>query len=223
MNERQGGIRFLFDYISPNAYIAWVRIHELAARFGREVEPVPVLFAGLLQAHGLLGPAEVESKWRWMLKDVLRKGHQLDIPFQPPASHPFNSLLALRISQLPLEPDMRIRLIDKLFDAVWAHSVDVSDPAAVASLAQSLGLDGAKAVEDALAPSNKARLRRSTEDAVREGVFGVPTMQVDGENFWGFDDFKHLELVLADQDPVRKADLAAWDEVRPSARRPRPE
>ena len=140
-------------------------------------------------------------------------------PRWPPASHPFNPLLALRVTQLPFEPRMRVRLIDALFEAVWARSVDVSDPAAVASVVASLGLDGSRAVEDALAPANKDKLRRATEDAIREGVFGVPTMLIDGELFWGFDDFKHLELVLERRDPVRDADLAAWREVRPSAQR----
>ena len=70
MNEDLDRIRFLFDFISPNAYIAWLRIHELAERFGREVEPVPLLFAGLLDAHGLVGPAEVGVKRRWSMSSL---------------------------------------------------------------------------------------------------------------------------------------------------------
>jgi 2-hydroxychromene-2-carboxylate isomerase len=73
-------VRFLFDYISHNAYLAWVELQPLARRCGRAVEPVPVLFAGLLNAHGQLGPAEVAPKARWMMLNVARKARLLGIP-----------------------------------------------------------------------------------------------------------------------------------------------
>ena len=55
-------IRFFFDYISSNAYLAWQVVPKLADQYGMQLEPVPVLFAGLLKAHGQLGPAEVPVK-----------------------------------------------------------------------------------------------------------------------------------------------------------------
>ena len=66
MTGKPREIRFLFDYISSNAYLAWVELPKLAARYGALVVPVPVLFAGLLEAHGQLGPAEVRPKALWM-------------------------------------------------------------------------------------------------------------------------------------------------------------
>ena len=137
----RGAVRFLFDYISPNAYIAWTRIHDLARRAGRSVEPVPVLFAGLLQAHGLKGPAEIPAKWRWMLRDILRKASELGIDLEPPESHPFNPLLALRVSSLELAVEPRRRMIDALFRAVWAGgpgaretTVNPTTPIAIVSI-----------------------------------------------------------------------------------------
>jgi 2-hydroxychromene-2-carboxylate isomerase len=217
-------IDFYFDYISPNAYIAWTQIRELARRHGRQVTPHPVLFAGLLQAHGLLGPAEVPAKWRWMLRDIVRKCRRLDLPLRPPASHPFNPLLALRVSSLPMDPAARERLIDRLFHAVWAEAADVSEPATVAAAATAAGLDGDAVVESAARPETKAALRRRTDEAVERGAFGVPTMIAGGELFWGYDDFDHLEARLAGRDPLDAEDLAPWLAIRPTAtrRRPRP-
>jgi 2-hydroxychromene-2-carboxylate isomerase len=34
------------------------------------------------------------------------------------------------------------------------------------------------------------------------GVFGVPSLIVDGELFWGFDDLRFFELRLAGQVPL---------------------
>ena len=93
-------LRFYFDYISSNAYIAWTQLPALAKRYDLAVEPVPVLFAGLLEAYGQLGPAEVPVKAAWMAKNNLRKAVRLGIPLRPPVHHPFNPLLALRISSL---------------------------------------------------------------------------------------------------------------------------
>lgn len=213
-------IHFYFDYISHNAWIAWSQIYSLAEKYQCSVTPVPVLFAGLLKAYGQLGPAEVPPKLSWMLRNTLRKAAQLEIPLNPPASHPFNPLLALRVSTLPLGPDTRRQLIDRLFRAVWADTLDVSDPAVVSRVANASGLDGRKVLSEASTPANKDRLRQHTEAALTAGVFGVPTMRVREELFWGYDDFPYLELFLAGRDPL-PPDLSRWSGVKPSASRRR--
>jgi 2-hydroxychromene-2-carboxylate isomerase len=205
-------LRFYFDYISPNAYIAWTQLPALAKRHGVAIEPVPVLFARLLEASGRLGPAEIPDQMRWMWKNVLRKATLLGVPFHPPAFHPFNPLLALRVSSLPLAEASRARLIEGLFSAVWARRLHVSDPLVVKQVADEIGLDGATLVAQADVPEAKALLRAQTMDAVDRAVFGVPTIEVGGELFWGYDDFPHLEMFLAGKDPARPADVREWSE-----------
>ncbi len=215
-------IRFFFDYISSNAYLAWAELGRVAERHGRTVEPVPVLFAGLLNAHGQLGPAEIPVKALWMLKNTLRKARLLGIPLLPPPSHPFNPLLALRLSSLPMPAPTRRTLVGKLFGATWAGGPGVTDPARLAEIAASAGLDGASSVRAAEAPEAKDLLRRQTDAAIASGVFGVPTVIVGGELFWGYDDFPHLERFLRGEDPIDLDAVTAWAGVRPSAIRRRP-
>jgi len=212
-------LRFSFDVISHNAYLAWTQIYDLADRHGLVVEPEPVLFAGLLAAHGQLGPAEIRPKSMWMLRDVVRKAHRQGIPLAPPAGHPFNPLLALRACCLDHEPDALRRLIDGLFRAAWAESRDVSRPEVVADVAKAAGLDGDSVVARASAPEAKQRLRALTDAAITRGVFGVPTMEVRGSLFWGFDDLVNLELFLEGRDPVPDLDLTPWNAIRPLAQR----
>ena len=140
-------LRFYFDYISHNAYIAWTQLPRREDRYGVTIEPVPVLFAGLLDAHGQLGPAEVRPKAIWMGRNVMRKAAILGVPLQPPKHHPFNPLLSLRASSLPLPADERRRLIDGLFGAVWAESRHLSEPAVVEQGAAAAGVS-----QGALAP-----------------------------------------------------------------------
>ena len=204
-------LRFVFDYESPNAYIAWTQLPRLEETFGISLDLLPVLYAGLLDAHGHVGPGEIPAKGRWMSKDLLRKSVTLGVPLNPPAFMPFNPLLALRVTLLDFDEKMRRALIQALFEAVWVRSLHVSEPAVVVGVADELGLPGAALVERAQAPEIKAQLRRQTEEAADRGVFGVPTMEVDGELFWGYDDFPHLELFLAGKDPL---DSDRWEEWR---------
>jgi 2-hydroxychromene-2-carboxylate isomerase len=211
-------IHFHFDYLSPYAYLAWTQIHALAARHSREVLPVPTLLAPLL-AHGKTkGPAEIPAKRVWIFKDTVRTARKLGVPLAPPPSHPFNPLLALRVTGL-VEGGPQRRLVDGLYAATRGGGSGVEDPAAVARIATEAGLDGEALVRQAQAPEAKDRLRSTTERAIAAGVFGVPTMIVDGELFWGLDAFGHLDSFLAGQDPLRPEDFARWAAIKPTATR----
>jgi 2-hydroxychromene-2-carboxylate isomerase len=224
-------LRFLFDYISPYAYLAWTQIHALAAPHGITVEPVPVLFAGLLQAHGHKGPAEIPPKRIYVMKDALRIGARLGIPVAPPPSHPFNPLLALRATALVEDPAVARRLIDGLYAAVWGGGPGVTDPTEVARIAAAAGLDGPELVARAQGDEAKAKVRRNTDQAILAGAWGVPTMIASrsgadsgsdkSELFWGYDSFPHLERWLRGDDPLdrerERERLRAWVEIKPSA------
>ncbi|HYM48199.1 MAG TPA: 2-hydroxychromene-2-carboxylate isomerase [Burkholderiaceae bacterium] len=194
-------IRFYFDYVSPNAYLAWTQLPALAERHGAVIEPVPVLFAGLLEAHGQLGPAEVPAKMRWMWKNTLRKAAVLGVELNVPAFHPFNPLLALRISS-SLVPDAQRRLIDALFNAVWVRGLHVAEPAVVENIVNEMRLDGAALVAESQQAARKTALREQTDQAISGGVFGVPTMAVGDELFWGYDDLIFLERFLEGTDVI---------------------
>ena len=201
-------VRFYFDYISPNAYLAWTQLPALAQRTGCVIEPVPVLFAGLLDAHRQLGPAEVPAKMRWMWKNTLRKAATVGVPLNVPAFHPFNPLVALRVSSLALDAEQRFKLIDALFGAVWVRGVHIADASGVDQVAREVGLDGGALIAQAQLPACKTQLRQQTDQAVADGVFGVPTMAVGDELFWGYDDIGFLQRYLEGTDPL---DRIRWD------------
>lgn len=215
MAER--ALRFHFDYISPYSYLAWHRLRTFAPAHGLRVEPVPTVFAGLLNEHGHKGPGEIEPKRAYMFKDCLRGAALLNVPFEPPATHPFNPLPSLRASLLEMDDDTRAALITRLYAATWAESRDIGSAAVVASLSAEVGVpDVLERIQDS---SIKKKLLDAGREAISRGVFGVPTMIVDGELFWGTDSFPHLERFLAGNDPVRREDAERWAAVEPSAKR----
>lgn len=196
-------IAFHFDFVSPYSYLAWTQIHPLAARHGAAVRPIPTLFAALLNAHGTVGPGEVPAKRAYIFKDAYRSAHALGLPpLRPPPSHPFNPLLALRASGLPMSDDERRRFIDALYAATWATGRGIESRALVLEAAGAAGLDAEAIVSAAEAEPAKTLLRIATDDAIAAGVFGVPTMRVEGELFWGLDSLPHLERFLRHDDPI---------------------
>jgi 2-hydroxychromene-2-carboxylate isomerase len=214
-------IRFLFDFVSPYAYLASTQIREVGVRHGRDVEAVPVLFAGMLNATGGRGPAEMPAKREYMYRDALRLARALDVPIRAPATHPFNPLIALRATACVEEGAARWRLVDALFRAAWASSERIDEPVVVARAADDAGLDGRALLAMADAAEAKARLRRTTDDALAVGAFGVPTMLVGDELFWGVDSLWLLERFLRGETAASEEELGPWRDVKPSATRER--
>ena len=208
-------LRFYFDYLSPYSYLAWQEIPALARRNDLQLEPTPVLLAALLDHHGHKGPGEIPPKRAYMFKDCLRRAAALGTPFNPPFSHPFHPLLSLRVTILDMEKARRVELISRLFAATWAEARDVSSTEVVGVICDEVGVpDALERVQD---PVVKQRLKDTVTKAIELGVFGVPTMLVGNELFWGTDSFRHFKNYLAGEDPIATTDLEAWDGVRPSA------
>ena len=197
-------ISWVFDVVSPFAYLAFARLAQLPPNV--ELEMVPVLLAGLLDQFGQVGPAEIPSKRRFTYRFVLWRARRLGIPLRFPPAHPFNPLAAL---WLILAAGNDRRAAGTVLEAVFRDGRDVSDPAVIADLARVLGVaDPQTALSD---PAVKQRLRTNTEWAASRGIFGVPTLVIGDEFFWGHDAvdmaLDYLERPQAFQDPeMRLAD-----------------
>ncbi|CAN5518354.1 2-hydroxychromene-2-carboxylate isomerase [soil metagenome] len=195
-------IVFYLDFISPYAYVAWNQVHAIAKKHDRTVTPIPILFAAVLDAHGQKGPAEIPAKRVYTFKDALRKAHHAGLPLVPPPSHPFNPLLALRVASLPMDPTAQRKVIDALYDATWRTGAGVENAALVENAVTQAGFDGPALVNAASEASAKDRLRDATKAAIDRGVFGVPTVAIGDELFWGVDGLAFVDAFLRGEDPV---------------------
>jgi len=197
-------VSWVFDVISPFAYLAFPQLSRLPAHVS--VGFVPVLFAGLLKHFGQLGPAEIPSKRRFTYRFVLWRARQLGLPMRMPPAHPFNPLPALR---LIIAAGSDRRAAGTVLDAVFREGRDVADPAVIAALAAELGVaDVQAAVDDSTV---KQRLRDNTAWASARGVFGVPTLVIGQELFWGHDAFDMALEYLRHPDAFRDPHMQAAD------------
>ena len=194
-----------FDFISPFAYIALNRVERLSQKV--EIRYRPVLFAGLLNHWEQKGPAEIPPKRVWTYRWCTWWATQLGIAFRSPAVHPFNPLPYLRLAIAAGNTPPAIR---RIFEAVWTTGADPNDERTFEQLARSLDVDPSRLGDQAI----KEALRLETSQAVARGVFGVPTLIVDEELFWGADAMDFVEAYLADPG------IVATDEMKRAANLP---
>jgi 2-hydroxychromene-2-carboxylate isomerase len=190
-------LSWVFDVISPFAYLSLQQLPQLPASV--RIEYVPVLFAGLLDHFGQIGNAEIESKRRFTYRFVLWRARQLNIQMHFPPAHPFNPLAALR---LIVAAGSDLKAVATVFDAVFKYGMDVTDSNVLADLGLRLGVANPDLmIKD---PAIKQQLRQNTDWAIARGVFGVPTFIVDEELFWGHDAFEMVLDHLRDPTQLRQ-------------------
>jgi len=225
---------FFFDFISPYAYLAWFRLQAFSPQIPRthSIIPVPVVFAAFLNTYGHKGPAEIPPKRVYIFKDaartVHREGQALGLPpLRSPPSHPFNPLLSLRVATVLLTPPEGVKgdtgvpykVVGDMFKAVWGGGGGVENPDNVRKILDQAGLDSQGIMAQAVTTENKELLRRNTDLSIKMGAFGVPTIVVDDEVFWGFDSLPNFESHMKGNKVNFAEALKEWSEVKPSASR----
>ena len=180
-----------FDFISPFSYLQLGKVREWNARFA--VTPVPIAFGAVLKAHGQLGPAEIPGKREFTYRFVQWQAERMRVPVRFPPAHPFNPLVALRLC---IAAATTWESVQAIFDHVWRDGRDGASAAGLAPVAAALGITDIDVATSAAEVKNQ--LRANTESALAAGVFGVPTLRIGDELFWGNDATPMIEDWLAD-------------------------
>jgi 2-hydroxychromene-2-carboxylate isomerase len=207
-----------FDFVSPFSYLQCEQLPTLERSV--RIRYRPVLFAGLLQAHGHKGPAEIASKRRFTYRFVIWQAAKLGIPLKFPAVHPFNPLPLLRLA---IAADCEPSAVRRIFRFVWRDGRLGDLPIEWAELMSEL--DVPDAAQRIASSEVKDALRKSTDDAIARGVFGVPTLAIGDELFWGVDatamaaDFLAQGCKFTDPEMTRVAALPAGAERDPAKRK----
>lgn len=182
-----------FDFISPYAYLQWRKIRALSSRVKFEFRPI--LFAGLLQKHGQKGPAEIPGKREFTYRFVLWQARCEGVHLRFPPAHPFNPIAALRLC---VACGSTPSAIDAIFAWIWRDGHAGDSVEALRPLALKLGL----ANPDAALADGEVRqtLMRNFDAALRDNIYGVPSVLCRGQVFWGNDATAMFEEFLDDPD-----------------------
>lgn len=185
-------VTLYFDFVSPYSWLALSQAESFAERHGVVWDLRPVVYAALLDARGLVGPAEVEAKRRYTFHDIARCAKELELDLVGPPEHPFRSIEALRTVCLFADEPRALALAAGLAHACWREGRSLTDLSVLTEVVANVGLDATGLGERIGNPAVKDQLRANTEQALEAGVFGVPTFVHRNEMFWGHDRMRHL-------------------------------
>jgi len=189
-------IAFYFDFSSPYTYIASEEIEALAERHGREIDWRPMLLGAVFKTSGGMPLTEgYGPKARYSVRDFGRSAAFVGLPYRHPTVFPVGAVTASRaVLWLQREsPAQAAPFIHAVFRAFFVADRNISEAPVVMELARKLGVDAEQLAAGVQEDSIKNGLRIAVEEAVARGVFGSPTLFVDGEMFWGHDRLPEIE------------------------------
>jgi 2-hydroxychromene-2-carboxylate isomerase len=194
---------FLFDFGSPNAYLAHRVIPAIEARTGARFDYVPVLLGGVFKATGNRSPMEayagVPAKLAYeaLERDRFIARHGLK-RFAPNPHFPVNTLAIMRGAVAAQALEVFPVYVEAVFAAMWEDGRKMDDPVVVADVLAAAGLPAKDLTALAQDQAIKDRLAANTARAVAQGVFGSPSFLVGEALYFGKDRLDEVEAAIVE-------------------------
>ena len=207
---------FFFDFASPYAYLANCRVPALAEKYGYELVYKPIDLIAAKRAAGNTGPATVQipPKFRYIQSDLMRWSQKYGVPFEVPFMRK-----PAAASDIPKTGDLPKSLVDSsrahkgvffarergqeadyvncVYYATFGSGRLVGNEEVLGDVAQKMGWPVDTFLDFVQCDAADRLYAEANEEAQGRGVFGVPTMIVGGEMWWGNDRLGLLEEYLA--------------------------
>jgi 2-hydroxychromene-2-carboxylate isomerase len=192
----------MFDFGSPNAFLSHEAIPAIEKRSGVKFEYVPILLGGIFKATNNKSPAEtlagVKNKREFNALETERFVRRFKV--QPYVWNPFfpvNTLNLMRAAVAAQLDGVFEKYVEAAFHHMWREPKKMDDPEVAAKALGASGLDAAKLFARAQEPEVKAKLIENTQSAVERGAFGSPTFFVGKEMFFGKEQLREVEELVA--------------------------
>ena len=194
--------QFLFDVGSPNAFLSHEAIPAIEKRTGVKFDYVPILLGGIFKATNNKSPAEtlagIKNKREFHALETERFVKRFQVkPYSWNPFFPINTLNLMRAAVAAQLEGVFEKYVDVAFFHMWVEPKKMDDPDVAAKALTSSGLDTAKLFARAQEPEVKAKLIENTQAAVERGAFGSPTFFVGSEMFFGKEQLREVEELVA--------------------------
>jgi 2-hydroxychromene-2-carboxylate isomerase len=190
-------LEFFFDFGSPASYLAWTQLPRIAQEAGAQIVWRPMLLGGVFKATGNQSPVMIPSKGAWMLKDLARFASRYGVPMNFNTHFPINTLTLMRGAAGYQNDERFERYVQAIFEALWTQQKNLSKPEVVAEVLSAAGFDPAEFEQLVSDETVKERLKNTTEEAIKRGVFGAPTFFIGSEMHFGQDRLDFVAEALA--------------------------
>jgi 2-hydroxychromene-2-carboxylate isomerase len=195
-------LEFFFDCSSPWTYLAFENAqHKLVPRRDLAIEWRPILVGGVFNTvnrsvyDNRANP--VPAKQKYYGKDLRDWARYVGIAIGSPPVFPVNSVKAMRGAFVAEESGRLIPYARRVFQRYWGELADISQDDVLHGIVEEVGLDSGEFFAKIAAPAYKDRLKANTDELIRRGVFGSPTLFLDGdEMYFGNDRLVLIEAAL---------------------------
>jgi 2-hydroxychromene-2-carboxylate isomerase len=197
--DEKSPIAFYFDFFSPFGYLASTQIEKIAARHGRSVDWRPVLIGiTVLKVMGMKPLPTYPLKGPYLATEMERFAAMYGVPYRKHGLSGHNSLAAMRAFNWIKSFDARLatEFAKRMYAKLWVESVDITPAEVSADVAESLGIERGRTMAALASDEVKQSLVKAVDDAIAQGVFGVPFFIADGEKFFGNDHIWMMERWL---------------------------
>ena len=194
--------QFMFDFGSPNAFLSHEAIPAIEQRTGAKFEYIPILLGGIFKATNNKSPAEtlagVKNKPEFNALETERFVKRFKVePYVWNPFFPVNTLNLMRAAIAAQVEGVFEKYVEAAFHHMWREPKKMDDLEVAAKALSASGLDGAKLLARAQGADVKAKLIENTQSAVERGAFGSPTFFVGNEMFFGKEQLREVEELVA--------------------------
>ena len=198
-------VEFFYDYSSPWTYLAFVKIDGLCQKYGAELEWRPFLVGGVFNT---VNPSVYEfrekgvpAKQNYMAKDMSDWARYYGLSIKmPPSVFPVNSIKALRGALVTLEhPGKFLPYSYRVFETYWGEDQDISQDDVLHKIVDHVGLDTDEYFDKIKRQNYKDQIRANTDEVIKRGGFGTPTIFVNSDSMF----FGNDRLVLVEEELKR--------------------
>jgi len=188
-------IDFYFDFVSPYTFISFQQIKTIKFKQDFKFRLKPILLGGLHDLHKITAPAFVPAKARFMIRDCKMVCEKYKISFKFNSYFPIKTLALMRGVLIAEEDGIANKYIEKIFESIWVSGLNLNDQIIFDKVLKNLNINP-KTFALRLSNQNiKDELKKRTQEAFNNGIFGAPTFYVNNKVFWGQD---RLEFALAE-------------------------
>lgn len=193
-------VELYWDLGSTNTYFALHLLKPILDRMGAQLILHPFNLGYVFRTHNYVLMDEPRAKLSNRRRDLDRWAEKFNLPFRMPDEFPIKTSRALRGAIAMRQWGLERTFIDAMFAAYWEdNNSSIATYNGLRPIAASLGVDP----EEFEILSESAEVRQvlidATNTGIARGVFGVPSMFVGDELFWGKDRMEFIEDELARQ------------------------
>lgn len=192
-------IDFYFSLVSPFVYIGDAVFRDLVKRHNLDVTYKPVSLMTLFANTGGQPPPQRHPNRqaiRWLELQRWRDARGIEMNLKPahwPFASPLPDQILMVLQDRGIDP---APLHSRMMRALWVEERNLAEDETLKELLDAEGLPADEILAAAAEPKWAERHTANTEEAAKAGVFGSPSIVIDGEVFWGQDRYEHLDEML---------------------------